>query len=202
MKSSISKRKKKPFKGRSLRQNSSTSKKASRKKSPLRVVKKRPDHYMRLTFGKFWNGHSEMVFFIKTQLPLVFKAFKEKQVGLEIARLEPLDQSYTHVKMTSPEIRKRMVHFSLKHGLHRSHNHLVAIIPVKKMLDVLRDYDILFDIFFTDISFHTKKIKIELMDPFFGAFLVKADIKTLSLFEKLVKKHTYLPVKFEIVDHV
>lgn len=165
------------------------------------VVKKRPDHYMRVTFGKLWNGQSEIVFFVMTQLPHVFKALGEKTVGIEISRLEPLDQSYTHVKMSSKEIRKHMVRFALNHGLHRSHNRLVATIPLKKMESILKDYDVMFDIFFTDISFHTKTIKIEFMDPFFSAFLVKGNIKTLALFEKLVKKHTYLPVKFELVDH-
>ncbi|HIH21892.1 MAG TPA: hypothetical protein HA222_04520 [Candidatus Diapherotrites archaeon] len=160
------------------------------------------EHYLRVKFGLLPDNRPEIYEFFYAYLPKILHRMKEPKVGLKIERLEPLDEKHVNLPLHSREkIRHALVRFSLAHGLHRHDNWLVAALPAKKLSQALRDYDVLFDLFFTDVSVVSRKFKVEMMDGFYNSLLLVGERQTLEKIQPLLKQQARAPISFKWVDH-
>ena len=176
--------------------------KAKKAKKKAKLVEEHGEHYLRVKFGVLSDNRPEIYAFFYEYLPKILQRMKEEKVGLKIERLEPLDEKHVNFSAHSREkIRQALVRFSLSHGLHRQHNLLIAQLPVKKLAQTLKDYDVLFDLFFTNVTVVARKFKVDMMDGFYNSLLLIGEKQVLEKTQELLKQHVEKPVSFKFVDH-
>jgi len=175
---------------------------AKKNRKKLKAVGKRGEHYLRVKFGLLQDNRPEIYAFFYEYLPKILQKMKEEKVGLKIERLEPLDEKHVNFSAHSREkIRQALVRFSLSHGLHKQHNMLIAQLPVKKLAQTLKDYNVLFDLFFTDVTLVSRKFKVDMMDGFYNSLLLIGEKPVLEKIQPLLKQRVAKPVSFKFVDH-
>lgn len=160
------------------------------------------EHYLRVKFGVLSDNRPEIYAFFYEHLPKILQKLGEKKVGLKIERLEPLDEKHVNLPYNSRQkIRQALVRFTLSHGLHRHDRVLVAVLPVTKLARTLKDYDILFDLFFTDVEVHCKEFKVEMMDGFYNTLLLAGKKPVLEKITALLGAMLEEKPSFKWVDH-
>lgn len=168
---------------------------------PLKNIKK-DEHYLKMTFSTTKDNLPEIYDFLYAYLPSVLKKMGEKEAILQIERLEPLDAVHTNLDYPQKEIEHALTKFSLSHGLFKEKNILLALVQVPKLREIIADYNILFDLFFTDLVVVTKNLKIDMMDGFENSLLAVGPRKSLEQLKMHTSKLARYPVRFEFVDHI
>ena len=114
-------------------------------------------HYMRIIFGMQKDGSPEIYDFLFRYLPKILTKLKFKKVSLDIERLESLDAIYTNLDYDTDEIKNIFSKFIKSHNLHKAtsltgekdRTSIKAELAVDNLPSVFKDYNTLFDIFFT-----------------------------------------------------
>jgi len=172
------------------------------------------EHFMKLFFSIKRNASPEVYDFLFKYLEGALKATGIKKVSLEIERLEPLDDIYTNLKdYDIPEIKRIFDRFAKSHHLKetrdltadRMKTSLKAELGIGELKKTLEDYNLLFDIFFTDVIIkahdHRKRLEIDLMDPASNsALLASPSLDLLNEFTGNVKKHCKHRIEARHVD--
>jgi len=167
-------------------------------------VKAKPEseHFVRVSFGVLEDNRPEIYAFFYKYLPVILEKMGEEKAGLKIERLEPLDSLHVNLPLKSKDkILHALSRFTLSHALHRHRNVLTAMLPVKRLSHTLKDYDILFDLFFTDITIAARKFKVEMMDGFYNSLLLSGERKHLEKVMHLTGSLCRKKPNFKFVDH-
>ncbi len=140
----------------------------------------------------------------------VFSGIGAGNVELHIERLEPLDEVYTNIYGVSRgKIRQIFKRFASSHhlieepDLTATHERasLRAKIRTSSLQEIFRDYNALFDIFFTDLLIKSEKIALDVMDPFSNSLIaISKDRKTLEKFKGAAQKKCGMRMKFSYID--
>jgi len=176
-------------------------------KAKKRVVKKASkreskENFLRVKFGILPDNRPEIYDFFYKHLPKILEKLGGKKVGVKIERLEALDSKHVNLPLQSREkIRHAMVKFTLSHALHRHHNVLIAVLPVKKLSQTLKDYDLLFDLFFTDLTVASRNFKVEMMDGFYNSLLLIGRKEVLEKIQRMLEHYCVKKPKFKFVNH-
>jgi len=181
----------------------------ARKKASGKPVRKRAvsakgpeEHYLRVKFGLLKDNRPEIYAFFYSYLPKILQKLGEKKAGLKIERLEPLDEKHVNLPYHSRDkIMHALAKFTLAHSLHRQHNILIAALPVARLARTLEDYNILFDLFFTDVEVHCKDFKVEMMDGFYNTLLLVGKKPALEKIKSLLEAMLEKKAEFKWVDH-
>jgi len=169
---------------------------------------KKDKHYMRVTLG-IVNNAPEIYDFLFEYLPKILKSMHYEDVFVEIERLESLDAIYTNLDYDKGEIQRIFREFVKSHHLHtkaslnaeRDKTTVTAHLPVKNLGPLFEDYNVLFDLFFTDVIVKTKDLMIDMMDAFNNSFLVIGPKEKLDEFAKKLKKMVKSAAECKYVDH-
>lgn len=153
-------------------------------------------HYMQLKFSIAEDLHPEIYDFLWKYLPRTLLELGIRQVSLEIERLEPLNSIYTNLDNDRRGIRKIFEKFCRIHGLEKAPaltltsemTSVKAKIRTVELEKVLKDYDLLFDLFFTDLLVRTPEVIVDMMNGFENSvLLVSKDKKFLEQIGRLIK---------------
>ncbi len=159
------------------------------------------EHYMRLEFSVLSNNLPEVYEFFYNYLPRILRELGDSEVGLKIERLEPLDEAHTNISFgSSLKFAKALSRFAKAHGMHREKNVLLAKVPVNRLKGVLKDYNLVFDMFFSDIQIASKRVHVEMMDGFSNRVLLKGKLSALTAFRSILHDLAKGPVKAEFAD--
>lgn len=167
-------------------------------------------HFVKIQFGVKHDNAPEIYDFLWLYLPRILHSMKFENVKLTIERLEPLDQRYTNLEMPEAKIKKIFDDFAGSHhlhevadaALHREKATLTAKLPVKNLAQALKDYNVLFDIFFADVVINADgKLTIDMMNGFENSALAIGDKKILDKFSAELQKHTKTRLDFFSADH-
>lgn len=162
-------------------------------------------HYLQLEFGVEEDGSPLIYDFLWEHLPRALEKLGYNRVRMEMERLEPIDRIYSNINRPNEEIKKIFDDFCKNHGLKkeksltatREKTSIKASVKVSDLGGVLEDYNLLFDIFFTDlIIIADKKLRIEMMDAASNLVLAIGSKECLEAFRKelesLTKKTKYV----------
>jgi ethanolamine utilization microcompartment shell protein EutS len=153
-------------------------------------------HYVRVYFGIAKDNSPEIYDFLFKHLPDVLKEMKIDEVSIEIERLEPIDMIYSNLEKPKEEVMKILDGFAKSHHLieepsltyTQKKTSLKAKVKTAKLGGLLSDYNILFDIFFTDLIIKAKGFMIDMMDGFNNTLLAAGEKDAIEKFQKAVKK--------------
>lgn len=177
-------------------------KKVKQAKKPALKAMPEKEQFVRVSFGVLEDNRPEIYAFFYNYLPVILEKMGEEKVGLKIDRLEPLDSLHVNLPLKSKDkILHALSRFTLSHALHRHKNVLTAVLPVKKLSRTLNDYDILFDLFFTDITIAARKFKVEMMDGFYNSLLLAGERKNLEKIMHLTGSLCRKKPNFKFVNH-
>ena len=115
------------------------------------------EHYARIDFSDASRNVPGVYDFLFDHLQPVLTELGEHSVELRIERLEPLDAVYTNLDVSPSQLKKILERFAKSHQLHHEKNFLSAVVPTKNLSKTLADYNVLFDLFFTDLVVSGKK---------------------------------------------
>ena len=170
-------------------------------------------HFMELKFGVKKNNVPEIYGFLFSYLPKALHILSLKSVKVEIDRLEPLDKIYTNLPFDERYVIKAFNRFAVSHHLrqvkdpvlNKTKVSLRAEVPATELGSLFFDYNLLFDIFFTEVilkaSNAKKALQVSLLDPFSNSCLVESsDLSLLENFVELVKKQSTRKIFAKLVD--
>lgn len=151
--------------------------------------------FLEVSFGVSRAGHPEIYNFFLEDLGRILLHLKQPRVQLVLERLEPLNTAYSHLNVSGQLMNQIFKRFCKSHYLKpfaafspKENFSCKGNIQTGKLVEILEDYNLLFDIFFCDIRIQTKGIFIDAMDLFSNRILVRSDSATLKKFQSLVKK--------------
>lgn len=161
--------------------------------------------FLEVSFGVSRSGHPEIYNFFLQDIGPLLAHLKQPRAQVFFERLEPLNTAYSHLKVSNTILQQVFRRFCKSHHLkpysafsQKEHFSCKGVVQSQRLLEVLEDYNLLFDVFFCDIRLQTKKLFIDAMDLFSNRILVRSDLKTLKAFQQSVKKN--LPhTKFRLV---
>lgn len=169
-------------------------------------------HFMRVYFSFAQNHHPMIYDFLFTDLKKILKELKVARADIAIERLEPLSTAYTNLNYDEKAIKKAFHTFAKKHHVketpsragEKAKTSIHASVKTAELSRLFEDYNILFDIFFTDIIVKTKSpaIVFDVMDPFNNSVLIESDsVQLLDVIRAKIKKHAKGRTSFLMVDH-
>ena len=133
--------------------------------------------------------------FFWEDLGRILLRLKQPRAQLVLERLEPLNTAYSHLNVSGQLMNQIFKRFCKSHHLKpfatfspKEHFSCKGSISTAKLVEILEDYNLLFDIFFCDIRIQSKGIFIDAMDLFSNRLLVRSDSAALKKFQSLVKK--------------
>ena len=159
------------------------------------------EHYARIDFSDASRNVPGVYDFLFDHLQPVLTELGEHSVELRIERLEPLDAVYTNLDVSPSQLKKILERFAKSHQLHHEKNFLSAVVPTKNLSKTLADYNVLFDLFFTDLVVSGKKLHLDMMDGFSNSILAMGEEKQLKRFESIVRKKVHQKIAFKKADH-
>ena|SRR3989344_7067148 len=151
---------------------------------------------IRVHFSKHPNGSPEVVSFVLQGLPSLLKKLGEKKVGIEIEGLSVMDQSHDPKNPFHVEKRSQVVQLCLRHGLYKSHDRLMAVIPTRELAQVLKDHEWIGRDYLTKIRFCTQSIQIKMIDDFFNVLLMEGEKKSVEQAKDWLTAWCQSPVRF------
>lgn len=164
-------------------------------------------HYVRIKFPVTKDNTPGIYDFLWKHMGNAMYDAGIKKVKVDIKRLEPIDSIYTNLEIEPEAAEAVLKEFAKAHHL-KKHKSLTALKHlsslrcdcwVKDIGKILDDYNLLFDIFFTDITIKSDKLTIDMMDGFSNSVLAIAEEKQLAEFQKTLRKKMQ-GIKFEFVD--
>ena len=168
------------------------------------------EHYLKVSFPLLGDNSPGIYKFLFECVADVFSGVGIRTVELHIERLEPLDEVYTNIYgVTRGKIRQIFRRFASSHhlieapDLTATHERasLRAKINVSSMQEIFRDYNALFDIFFTDLQIKSDRIALDVMDPFSNSLIaISKDKKVLEKFRGIAQKKCKMAMKFSYID--
>lgn len=162
----------------------------------IKKVKKESHELIRIHFSKTPSGTPEILNFICHGLPLLLKSLNEKKVGIEVEGLSTMDQSHDPKNPFHIEKRSQVVQLCLRHGLYKSHDQLMAIIPANELRQVLVDHDWIWKEYLTKVRFCAQKVEIKMIDDFFNVMLIEGSSASIQKTKKWLTEWCQSPVKF------
>ncbi|MBS3057153.1 MAG: hypothetical protein J4415_00830 [Candidatus Diapherotrites archaeon] len=168
------------------------------------------EHYLKVSFPLLGDNSPGIYNFLFECVADVLQGIGARKVELHIERLEPLDEIYTNIYGVSRgKIRQIFKRFTSSHhlieapDLTATHERasLRAKINTANLQEIFRDYNALFDIFFTDLQIKSDGIALDVMDPFSNSLIaISADRKVLESFRKIAQKRCKMAMKFSYID--
>lgn len=168
------------------------------------------EHYLRVNFPLLGDNSPGIYKFLLECVADVFSGIGAGKVELHIERLEPLDEVYTNLYgVTRGKIRQIFKRFASSHhlieepDLTATHERasLRAKINASSLQEIFRDYNALFDIFFTDLQIKSDRVALDVMDPFSNSLIaISRDKKALEKFRKIAQKKCRMAMKFSYID--
>ncbi|MFH1225291.1 MAG: hypothetical protein V1676_05815 [Candidatus Diapherotrites archaeon] len=178
-------------------------------KKPKKLSARAKAHYLKISFGISKDRTPEVYDFFFRHLPPVLHAMRAGIVEIELERLEPLDRTHTNLAVSREELLRIFGRFVKCHHLERepslafekARTSVMAHVHTERLGCLLQDYNILFDMFFTDITVKTKKpaLTIDMMDGFSNSVLVFGEGAAVKKFRSLLSKRMKRP-KFKDVS--
>lgn len=151
--------------------------------------------FLEVSFGISRAGHPEIYSFFLEDVGRVLLHLKQPRIQLVLERLEPLNTAYSHLNVSSQLMNQIFKRFCKSHRLKpfaafspQDHFSCKGSVQTGKLVEILEDYNLLFDIFFCDIRIQSKGLFIDAMDLFSNRILVRSDSATMKKFQSLVKK--------------
>ena len=178
-------------------------KKISRKSLTIKSkIKRKPKiYYLDLSFD-YKNGVPLIYEFLMFDFPEFCKKNKIKELKLNVDRLEPLKGMYINVDIDAKCIGRVLKKFAKAHHVNLTNHANKRKIDIKAKLTpsalstVLKDYNQLFDIFFTDTRIESPRINIDVMDFTLNTALLYGDIDlSMSFVRELIRKGTVRKVR-------
>ncbi|HLC36319.1 MAG TPA: hypothetical protein VJK05_01800 [archaeon] len=165
-------------------------------------------HYLRVTFGLDKDNSPEIYDFLFSYLQKLLIELKIDNVKVLLDRLEPLDPIYTNLETSEGDIKNELDGFAKAHHLKevkgltgsKKKISLEAKINSNKLSQLFKDYNMLFDIFFTSTKIEAGNLFFDLMDAFNNSLLIVGPKDLLERIEKKIAKKTKSEVLFEYVD--
>ena len=166
-------------------------KKQKRRKTGKKTQKTR---FLEVEFAVARDGHPRIYDFFLEHLDAVLLQLGQKSCELVIERLEPLNLLYSHLNVSGAIMRRIFLRYCKSHKLtpfssfHKIKTSCRGKIQTTKIKAALRDYNLLFDLFYSDVRIKTSNVFIDAMDLFSNRILVEASPRDLEGFKKRVKK--------------
>ncbi len=169
------------------------------------------EHYLKVNFPLLSDNSPGIYKFLFKCVGDALSGAGAKTVELHIERLEPLDEIYTNIYGLSRNKIRRIFHnFAKSHHLieapdltatnERASLHAKA--SAASLQEIFRDYNALFDIFFTDLLIKSEKIALDVMDPFSNSLIaISKDRKVLENFRRIAQRKCKMRMKFAYIDH-
>ena len=169
------------------------------------------EHYLRVQFPLLKDNSPGIYKFLFECVADIFAGMGIRSLGLHIERLEPLDEIYTNIYgVNRSKIRRIFHNFAKSHHLieapsltatnERASLHAKA--NAANLQEIFRDYNALFDIFFTDLIIKSEKISFDVMDPFSNSLIaISGDRKVLEKFRRIAQKKCKMKIEFGYIDH-
>jgi hypothetical protein len=164
------------------------------------MVSKNKNHYLRIHFSLLPDGSPEIYDFLFNYLPRILRGFGNKKVRVEIERLEPLNKIFTNLDLSEKLIKKALERFARFHHLKKTKNKLIATLSLKETTQTFKDYNKMFDLFFSAVKIKSKNFEFDLMDGFNNSILVKGSKKDLEKLIERVKPMLKMKARFEFAD--
>jgi hypothetical protein len=150
---------------------------------------------LEVSFGVSRAGHPEIYPFFLEDIGTVLLRLHQPRIQLVLERLEPLNAAYSHLNVSPKLMNQIFKRFCQSHGLKpfasfspKESFSCKGNVSAQKLVEILEDYNLLFDIFFCDIRIQSKSLFLDAMDLFSNRVLVRSDSFTLKRFQQLVKK--------------
>lgn len=152
--------------------------------------------FLAVTFGVSKAGHPELYDFLLQDCQGVFEKLGEHRISLVLERLEPLNLVYSNMDVSQKVLEKVFARFCKSHGLRPlasgyNPKHKTSCqggLKTANLPAVMEDYNVLFDVFFCDIQLKSKKVMVDIMDPFSNSMIVQGTPANLKNFQGLLKK--------------
>lgn len=151
---------------------------------------------VRVQFSKLPNGSPEVVLFVAQGLHLLFNDLGEKKVGIEMDGLSGMDQSHDPKNPFHVEKKSQVIQLCLRHGLYKSHDQLMAVIPTKEMSQIMKDHEWICKDYLTKIKFCTQKVEVKMIDDFFNVLLIEGEKKSIEKVKKWLANWCQSSVRF------
>lgn len=154
------------------------------------------------------DGSPEIYDFVFSYLPEFLKKKNYKKINITMERLEPINKIYSNINMPDEEIEKIFKKFCKTHGLktgraltaEKQKTTIMAEIKTSELERVLKDYNVLFDIFFSDLIIKTDDLKIDLMSVPANSVLAIGEKPLLQEFKKFIEKKVKNKIKTVFAD--
>jgi hypothetical protein len=150
-----------------------------------------------ISLGLARDGSPLIYNFLGDYLPAALKKLGYRSVKLEMERLEPIDRIYSNIDMPDEEIKRIFEKFCKVHGLKKGKSltatgertSVRAEVKVAELHDVIKHYNVLFDIFFASLTITADgNLKIEVMDAASGSVLAMGSKQILDKFGAEIRK--------------
>lgn len=155
-------------------------------------------HYLKISFGISKDRTPEVYDFFFKHLAPVLHAMRAGVVEIELERLEPLDRTHTNLAVSKEELMRAFSRFAKCHHLEKepslafehARTSVKAHVHTERLGCLLEDYNVLFDMFFTDIIVKARKpaLSIDMMDGFSNSVLVFGEGSAVKKFRTLLSK--------------
>ncbi|MFH0955289.1 MAG: hypothetical protein V1777_04260 [Candidatus Micrarchaeota archaeon] len=151
---------------------------------------------MAVNFGVSKDATPQLYDFLLQDFKPVLEKTGEFRMAVVLERLEPLNLVYSNLSVAPKVLDSIFRQFCKSHGLKsyssaydkKQKTSAHGTVNSKNVSAVLEDYNLLFDVFFCNIQFSSKRLLIDIMDPFSNMMIVQGSSAVLKKFQTSLKK--------------
>lgn len=159
------------------------------------VAKPKPG-FLWVEFGISKNAAPQIYDFLLQDCAAILEKAGGAKTAVVLERLEPLSLSYSNLDVSDAALKKIFARFLKSHKLKsaasayfpKQKTSVKGTVATSRLVEVLADYNLLFDLFFCDIQLQSKRLFVDVMDPFSNVLLARGPPEVLACFSREVKK--------------